>query len=144
MNDGFPQKAQVIMNERFNGDTLIALATTDGLYPSVRTVNSYYENGAFYIITYMRSNKMKQIEKNPHVAICGDWFTAHGVGKNMGHILDEKNEEVAAKLRKAFASWYHNGHINEADPNTCILCIHLTHGVLFSNGARYNICFAKP
>lgn len=141
MYRSFSQAAQQIMNERFQKDTLIALATTDGAVPSVRAVNSYYKEGAFYVITDMASGKMKQIAKNPNVSICGEWFTAHGVGKNMGHLLDEKNEEIANSLRKAFASWYNNGHINEQDPNTCILCIQLTDGVLFSHGTRYDIDF---
>lgn len=141
MSEKFPQKAQEIMNERFNHDTLISLATIDGTIPSVRTVNSYYENGSFYVVTYALSNKMKQIEKNPAVAISGDWFTAHGIGENLGHILDERNKVLADKLRNAFASWYNNGHTNEEDPNTCILCIHLTDGVLFSHGTRYDIDF---
>lgn len=143
MSEKFPQKAQEIMNERFQRDSLIALATMDEGKPSVRAVNSYYEDGAFYVITYALSNKMKQIQKNPTVAICGDWFTAHGVGENLGHILDEKNAKIIAKLRTAFAEWYSNGHTNEADPNTCILCIHLTDGVLMSHGTRYNIDFTK-
>lgn len=143
MSEKFPKEAQQIMNERFNHDSLIALATMDGNIPCVRTVNSYYENGAFYVITYALSGKMKQIKVNPTVAICGDWFTAHGIGENMGHILDPKNAEIADKLRKAFAEWYDNGHTNEADPNTCILCIHLTDGVLLSHGTRYVIDFAE-
>lgn len=77
------------------------------------------------------------------VAICGEWFTAHGVGENLGYIRDEKNAEIASKLRAAFAEWYDNGHVNEKDPNTCILCIHLTDGVLFSNGTRYDIKFGE-
>ena len=58
-------------------DTLLSLATIDGSCPAVRTVNSYYEDGAFYTVTYALSNKMKQIEKNPEVAICGEWVTRH-------------------------------------------------------------------
>lgn len=143
MTDKFPIKAQEIMNERFHQDTLIALATMEDCKPWVRTVNSFYENGAFYVITYALSGKMKQIEKNPVVAICGEWFTAHGIGENLGYIRDQKNEEIAAKLRTAFASWYDNGHTNEDDPNTCILCIHLTDGVLFSHGTRYDIDFTN-
>ncbi len=141
MNGNFPQKVQEIMNERFNHDTVIALATANGTIPYVRAVNSYYQEGAFYVITDASSEKMKQIEKNSNVSICGDWFTAHGIGKNLGHILEEKNEEIAKRLRKAFASWYNNGHINEENPNTCILCIQLTEGVLFSHGTRYDIDF---
>ena len=143
MSEKFPLKAQEIMNERFNHDTLIALATIDEDKPSVRAVNSYYENGSFYVITYARSKKMKQIQKNATVAICGDWFTAHGIGENLGHILDRKNEDIANKLRKAFAEWYNNGHTNENDPNTCILRIRLTDGVLLSHGTRYDIDFTE-
>lgn len=141
MSEKFPLEAQKIMNERFNHDTLIALATTDGALPFVRTVNSYYEDGSFYVITYALSGKMRQIAKNPTVAVCGDWFTAHGVGENLGHILKPENAQLADKLRSAFASWYQNGHTNEADPNTCILRIRLTDGVLLSHGTRYNIDF---
>jgi len=141
MSEKFPEKAKEIMNERFHHDSLIALATMDGNKPYVRTVNSFYENGAFYIITYALSNKMKQIKENATVAICGDWFTAHGIGENLGHILAEKNAEIAGKLRTAFAEWYNNGHTNEEDPNTCILCVHLTDGVLLSHGTRYEIDF---
>lgn len=134
-------KALEVMIERFGHDTLISLATLDGNIPAVRIVNSYYENGAFYTITYALSNKMKQIEANSTVAICGEWFTAHGVGENMGYICDERNMEIATKLRKTFSTWYSNGHINESDSNTIILRIRLTDAVLFSHGTRYDIDF---
>lgn len=137
----FPREAQDIMNQRFGCDRVIALATEADGKPFVRNVNSYYENGAFYTITDGRTNKMQQIQRNPTVAIAGEWFTAHGTGENMGHILLEGNREIADKLRTVFAEWYGNGHINEVDPNTSILCIHLTDGVLFSHGTRYDIDF---
>lgn len=143
MKEKLTEITRNIMDERFGHDSLISVATVDGTTPYVRTVNSYYEDGAFYTVTSARSNKMKQIEKNPTVAICGDWFTAHGVGENIGHICDDRNTEIADKLRKAFASWYDNGHIDESNPNTCILRIQLTEGVLFSHGTKYEINFTK-
>ena len=130
-----------IIQERFGKDSLIALATVDGDIPAVRTVNTVYIDGAFYVVTYALSGKMKQIAKNPTVAICGDWFTAHGVGENLGHVLLEENQNIMEKLRTAFSAWYNNGHTNEADPNTCLLKIRLTDGVLFSHGTRYDIEF---
>ena len=142
MPNTFQPEAQRIMNERFGRDTLIALATAEGNTPFVRTVNAFYEDGAFYVITHAQSNKMRQIGQNPSVAISGDWFTAHGVGEDMGHILAEENREIAAKLRAAFASWYDNGHTDESDPNTHILRVRLTRGVLFSHGTRYDIDFS--
>lgn len=136
-------EVQKIMDQRFKHDNLIALATTEDGIPHVRTVNSYYEDGAFYTITYALSNKMKQIKKCPTIAICGDWFTAHGIGENLGWVRDERNGELADKLRAAFAEWYNNGHTNEEDTNTCILRIKLTDGVLFNHGTRYDIDFTE-
>ena len=130
-----------IMDERFGHDNLIALATVDGDSPAVRTVNAYSEDGCFYTVTYALSGKMRQIAKNPKVAICGDWFTARGVGESIGHILLAENAVLADKLRTAFAAWYSNGHTNEADPNTIILRIRLTDGVLFHHGTKYEIEF---
>ena len=141
MNKTFPQETQVIMNERFGRDTLIGLATVEGNVPSVRTVDAYYENGAFYIITYGQSNKMKQLEKNSNVGICGDWFTAHGKGVNLGWFCKEENKDIADKLKKAFSEWIDNGHNNFDDENTIILCVRLTDGILFSHGKRYDIDF---
>ena len=131
-----------ILNKKFGFDNLISLATSDNDTPFVRTVNSYYEDGAFYTVTHALTKKMKQIEKNPKVAICSnEWFCAHGLGENIGHICDEKNAELASKLRAVFAEWYDNGHTNEKDPDTCILKIKLTDAVLYSDGKRYDINF---
>ena len=130
-----------IMVERFGKDALIALATVENGIPHVRTVDAVYIDGAFYVVTYSLSGKMQQIAKNPTVAISGEWFTAHGVGENLGHVLLPENKAVMDILRSAFAAWYNNGHTNEADPSTCLLKIRLTDGVLFSNGTRYDIDF---
>lgn len=132
---------QQILRNRFGHDTLLSLATVDNGIPSVRTVNSYYENKAFYIITNAQSSKMKHIKNNPNVAVCGDWFTAHGIGEDLGYIFNKENIHITEKLREVFSSWYNNGHINESDQNTCILCIHLTDGTLYSHGTRYDIDF---
>ena len=134
-------KLEQIMLERFGKDCLIALATVDNGVPYVRTVDGFYENGAFYVLTHALSNKMKQIEKNPVVAISGEWFTAHGVGKNLGWFCKKENEQTAQKMREVFAQWIDNGHNNFDDENTCILCVELTDGVLFSNGSRYDFNF---
>lgn len=135
------QETKRLMDERFGHDSVIALATQDGDRPSVRYVNAYYEDEAFYVITYALSNKMQQLEKNPNTAIAGDWFTAHGTGVNLGYFGSEQNRGIAEKLRTAFAAWIDNGHNNFEDHNTCILCVRLTDGVLFSHGTRYDIAF---
>lgn len=135
------ESALFLMVERFGHDTLLSLATINGSRPAVRTVNSYYEDGSFYTVTYALSNKMKQIKEFPEVAICGEWFTARGIGENLGWVRDDKNVEITSKLRTVFAEWYDNGHTNENDPNTCLLRMKLTDGVLFHNGTKYEVDF---
>lgn len=131
------EQAEKIMTERFGKDNVIALATAENNVPYVRSVNAYYENGAFYIITYALSNKMKQISDNPTVAITGEWFTAHGKAVNLGFIGKPENTSIAGKLKAVFASWIDNGHTDLNDENTIILCVKLTDAVLFSHGTRY-------
>lgn len=46
-----------ILDEKFGFDNLISLATLIDDTPFVRTVNSYYENGAFYTITHALTKK---------------------------------------------------------------------------------------
>jgi len=130
--------ANKIMNERFGKDNPIAIATVDGKRLSVRTVDGYYEDGAFYVVTYTLSNKMKQIKANPEVAVCGlEWFSGHGIGENLGWVRDESNAAIMAKLRAAFASWYSGGHVNEEDKNTCLLRIRLIDGIIIDHEKKY-------
>ena len=134
--------AMTIMAERFGKDSLVAIATTDGERLFNRMVDAYYENGAFYISTYALSNKMKQIEANSEIAVCAvDWFSGHGIGKNLGWVLDPQNAEIRAKLREAF-EWYDNAN-NEQDKNCCVLEIRLTDGMLIKDhhAIRYQIDF---
>lgn len=137
------KEAEAILVERFGGDSLIALATAEDNIPHVRGVNAHYENGAFYVITYGLSNKMRQIGKNPVVAVSGDWFTAHGRAENLGWFQKPENAEIARTLESAFREWIHNGHNDFDDENTCILKIRLTDGVLFSHGTKYEIDFMQ-
>lgn len=130
-------EAEKVMIERFGKDTVIALATIEKEIPFVRYVNAYYENGAFYIITYALSNKMRHIKQNPTIAIASEWFTAHGEGVNLGYWGKKENQMIAAKLKSVFAEWIDNGHNNFEDENTIILCVKLTDGVLFSHGTRF-------
>lgn len=133
----FSQEMEQILVERFGKDTVIALATVKDGIPYVRSVNAYYENGAFYVITHALSNKMKQLQSNPIIAISGDWFTAHGKGVSLGYFGKQENDRIAQRLRQVFAEWIENGHNDFTDENTIILRIELTDGLLLSHGKRY-------
>ena len=48
-------KTNAILMERFGRDSIIALATSVDNTPYVRSVDAYYEGGAFYVLTYALS-----------------------------------------------------------------------------------------
>lgn len=137
------EQTEAILAARFGKDSLIALATVEEGVPTVRTVDTVYLRGAFYVVTHALSGKMRQIYKNPTVALCGEWFSAHGIGIDLGHVKKEENREIMDILRTAFAQWYGNGHVNEEDPGTILLKLELTNGVLFHQGIRYDLEFSE-
>ena len=143
MSERLSQQARSLMNERFGHDSLIALATVEDGLPWVRTVNAYYEDGAFYVLVNGHTNKMRQIAKEPRVAVSGDWFTGHGVADDLGQMLEPHNKEILGKVKAAFAAWYNNGHMDENDPASRILRVRMTDGVLFSHGTRYDLDFSE-
>ena len=143
------EEGMAILEKRFgnNTDNKISLATialestVDGKSrPVVREVDAYYEDGAFYVVTWAKSNKMQQIAQNNEVSIAlsvdsetgSTWFTANGIGENLGWALDEKNAELRTKLRSVFAMWYDMAN-NENDQNCCYLAIRFTSGVININ-----------
>lgn len=128
-----------VLLERFGGDSVVALATVEDGMPYCRSVNTHYEGGCFYVVTHARSNKMRQIAKEPMVALSGEWFAGHGRAEDMGAFAAAANEAVAARLRRAFSVWLGNGHTDPNDPDTHILRIALTDGVLLRHGVRYEI-----
>lgn len=134
-------------------DNVIALSTiamepsADGTpFPYVRDVDAYYEDGVFYITTWAKSNKMQQIARNKEVAFVVhlEGISGNGIGENLGWVLDPKNAERRAKLRKAFSDWYDYAN-NEQDENCVILAIRFTRGRIFrDHGAvRYNMDFVN-
>lgn len=137
------KETEAVLLERFGKDSIVALATSADNVPYVRNVDAFYEDGAFYVLTHGLSNKMKQIEQNPTVALSGEWFTAQGTGTNMGYFGKAENAAVANRMKQVFSAWIDNGHNNFDDVNTCILCVKLTSGVLFANGIRYEIDFTN-
>lgn len=130
-------EAEQILLERFGKDSLISLATVFKGIPYVRIVNTFYWDGAFYVLTDARSHKMHQLAENPVAAIAGDWFTAHGKAESLGAFSKPENRKIAKYMRDVFSSWIDNGHSELTDPNTIILRITVTDGVLYSHGTRY-------
>lgn len=139
------ENAMKLMEERCgNGkEVVIALGTislTPGASgnprPAVRMVCAYYENGAFYVSTDAKKNKMLQIEKNTEVSVAGlEWFAFQGTAENLGWVKDEKNAEIRAKFKSIF-DWFDEVG-DEDNPTSIVLRITLTEGMIIDNERKY-------
>ena len=131
-------EAITVMKELYGKDVPMPLATVNGEKANIRVVNAYYQENAFYITTYALSNKMKEISKNPNVALNHNLFVAHGIGENIGHPLEESNIGLREELKRVFVAFY-DKHVNEPDKNTCILKISLSDALVFAHDYKYFI-----
>lgn len=134
------EKSMNVMEALFARDYQFALATTKDDIPSVRVIDTYYDDGCFYIVTYVESKKVKELEINNHVALCNNLYSFSGVAQNVGHPLKSENSEIREKLIKAFEPWYFK-HNNENDEKMCYIKIELTDGFFYKDGKGYKVDF---
>ena len=135
-------KSIKVMNELFAKDYQFALATSNNNMPSVRFVDTFYDNGSFYVVTYGTSKKVKEIEANPNISLCNKQYRFHGMAYNIGHPLESHNAEIREKLLVAFESWYFK-HNNENDKNMCYIKIELSSGFFYKDGTGYLVDFTN-
>ena len=132
--------AMKVMSELFSKDCIFALATVSGGKPCVRMIDTYYEDGAFYVVTHALSAKAKELAANEHAALCSQGYRFDGVARSIGHPLDPQNAALRDKLTCAFAPWYFK-HNNEQDEAMCYLRIELRHGFFYKDGTGYSVDF---
>lgn len=100
----------------------------------------------FYVTTSAKSNKIQQIAQNKEVAFSVNFegIYGHGIGENLGWVLDPKNAALRTKLREVFADWYDDAN-NEQDENCVILAIRITSATIFRNhgAVQYNLDFVN-
>ncbi|HEY9187326.1 MAG TPA: pyridoxamine 5'-phosphate oxidase family protein [Ignavibacteria bacterium] len=134
------EKSLKVINELFARDYQFALATINNNMPSIRFVDTYYDNGCFYIVTYAKSKKVKELEINKNVSLCNKLYNFIGVAYNIGHPLKPQNSEIREKLVSAFEPWYFK-HNNENDENMCYIKVELTNGFFYKAGIGYKVDF---
>jgi len=136
------EKSLNVLRELFAKDYQFALATSNNNIPSVRLVDTFYDKGYFYIVTYAKSQKVKDIEKNPEVSMCNKLFRFSGTAYNIGHPLSEKNHEIREKLIRVFDPWYF-AHNNENDEHMCYVKVKIKQGFFYKDGTGYKVDFEK-
>lgn len=133
-------KSLDVMTELFSKDLPFYLATAKDDNPSVRVVDTYYENEVFWIVTYRQSNKVKEIEGNPNVSLCSNLYSFRGKAYYAGHPLKEENKVIREKLIDVFKNWYFL-HNNEKDENMCYVKFIPEKGFFYKDGTGYKINF---
>lgn len=131
-----------VMTELFGKDFTFSFATAMDNIPSIRVIDTFYDNGAFWIVTYAKSNKVKEIESNPNAALCNNLYSFKGKACNVGHPLDAHNKEIRDKLIVAFETWYF-AHNNENDENMCYVKFAPESGFFYKDGTGYKVNFLK-
>ena len=134
------EKAMGAMAELFAKDCQFALATAKDNVPSVRVVDTYYDAGSLYIVTYGKSQKVKEMEANPRVSLCSNLYRFNGTARHIGHPLEPQNKAIREKLTGAFSAWYFL-HNDEKDPHMCYVRIALTDGFFHKDGTGYRVNF---
>jgi len=135
------ESACQLLKEHMGLDVSISLATCVEDDVSVRTVDGYYNDGAIYVLTHVSSRKMRDIVKNPRVAVCRHLMQGTGIGKNLGSPKEDWNKRIVKELKQVFSLFY-DRHVNEADPGTCILKIILIQAVVFGTDCKYMVNFS--
>ncbi len=125
----------------FGKDVFFVLATAEEGRPSQRVVDAYYEDGVFWIVTYGKSVKVREIEQNPYVSLCNSFHRFQGRAYRAGHPLRPENSEIRAKLIQVFAPWYFE-HNNENDENMCYVKVEPDSGFFHKDGMGYKVDFA--
>lgn len=105
-------------------------------------IDTYYEDGAFYVVTHGQSAKAKELAANENAALCSQAYRFDGVARSIGHPLDPQNATLRDKLTHAFAPWYFK-HNNEQDEAMCYLRIELRRGFFYKDGTGYSVDFAN-
>lgn len=136
------ETAMAIMTELFSKDCVFALATSSENKPSVRMIDTYYKDGAFYAVTFANSMKVKELETSEKVALCNQAYRFDGIACNIGHPLKSENSDIREKLIQVFEPWYFR-HNNEKDETMCYIKVELQHGFFYKDGMGYKVNFTN-
>jgi len=103
------KKSQItnILKEKYSDDTILLIATAKDNVPSVRSVDTFYHDGSFWIVTDLSCSYVKEIQSNKHVMISDGGHNRFWCNAEVaGHPLDEGNKAIREVFMKVFHNWY--------------------------------------
>lgn len=96
-----------ILTERYSNDTILLIATAKENVPSVRSVDSFYYEDSFWIVTDTRANYVKEIQNNKYTMVSDGGHNRFWCNAIVaGHPLEEKNKSIREVYKRVFKNWY--------------------------------------
>ncbi len=127
------QMVKELINHR-----LLVLATSDGESITARSVRCSPDDLTIYVNTHRNSNKCKQIEVNPKVALADANLQIEAVAQLKGKVLDKENAGYLESFKRVdperYKIWEDRGHFT--NPNTRIIEIKPTKMSLYVSGVK--------
>ncbi len=130
-----------ILIEKYSEDTILLIATSTNNVPNVRSVDSFYYDGSFWIVTDSRANYVKEIMDNMFTMISDGGHNRFWCkGENIGHPLD--NKEIRETYLKVFHNWYKEVN-NEDLKTTCFIKVTPYKGYVHKDKIGYKFDIEK-
>jgi general stress protein 26 len=130
-----------IMNEKYQNDTILLVVTAKENVPTVRSVDSFFYEGSFWIVSDLRCNYVQEIQSNENVMISDGghnrfWCKASVIG----HPLETVNAGMREVFLRVFDKWYNEVN-NENIKTVCYIKATPYKGYVHKNkqGFSFNI-----
>lgn len=110
-------KIYEMIQERYSQDTVLLIATASDNVPSLRSVDTFFYEDSFWIVSGLEANYVQEIKNNPFTMISDgghNRFRCEAVVT--GHPLDEQNLEIREVFLQMFHHWYKE--VNNEDLKT--------------------------
>lgn len=126
-----------ILEERYSEDTILLIATAKDNIPSVRSVDTFFYDGSFWIVTDTRSNYVKEIKQNGYVMISDAGHNRFWCKAIIaGHPLEEHNKLIREVFLIKFKHWYKEVNNEELD-SVCYIKAKPYKGYIHKNKQGY-------
>lgn len=110
-----------IISEKYQNDTILLIATAKDNVPSVRSIDSFYYDDSFWIVSDLRANYVQEILNNENVMISDGGHNRFWCKASVtGHPLQTHNESIREVYMKVFHHWYKEVN-NEALDTVCYI-----------------------
>lgn len=140
--ENYIQRAKEVMQDNFGHIVEMCLASCVDNQVTVRDLNTYYNNGKFYVLSKVSNSLMHDIAHNPRVGLCHGSHNIYGNARSLGHPLEAQNAELRKMLKKQFSLNY-DEYVTEHNPEMRIVEITVTAAETFTRYHRYEIDFVK-